>query len=91
MSKRVFRCAYCGRRVRRGRHSNISVRKRETGKERRYHGANVECLAAAAHFMSQHPRSDLDIHYFHAPPCRARGKVSCGCFAVAGLEEDGAA
>jgi hypothetical protein len=41
--------------------------------------------------MNQYPRSELGVVYFHVGPCKARSQFECGCFAVAGLEEDGAA
>jgi hypothetical protein len=81
-SRRLVRCACCGRRIRRGRQANVGIRERATGRERRYHGARIECLQAAALFMSQQSGNSLTIHYFHAAGCSAREKFACGCFAV---------
>ena len=78
MSKDPRKCPASSRRIRRGRQANVRIRE----SERRYHGARIECLQAAALFMSQHSRNSLTIHYFHAAGCTAREKFACGCFAV---------
>jgi hypothetical protein len=82
MSKGPRKCPACSRRIRRGRQANVRIRERESESECRYHGARIECLQAAALFMSQHSRNSLTIHYFHAAGCTAREKFTCGCFAV---------
>ena len=81
MSKRVSRCAYCGRRVRRAHHANVSVRERESGLKRRYHGGFVDCLWAAAEYMNECPWSALTICYYHEPGCSARQQFACAYFA----------
>lgn len=80
-ARRTCRCAYCGRRERRGHHANVSVNELATGLERRYHGAFVDRLQAAADFMNEYPRSALTICYYHEPGCSARQQFACACFA----------
>jgi hypothetical protein len=80
-TKSVYKCAHCGRRVRRGHHANVSVRERESGLERRYHGLFADCLRAAAEYMNRYPRKELLIFYYHEPSCSARQQFECTCFA----------
>jgi hypothetical protein len=54
VARNTDRCACCGRRIRWGRQANVRIRERESGRERRYHGACIECLEAAALFMSRY-------------------------------------
>jgi hypothetical protein len=83
--RNTCRCACCGRRIRRGRRgrrANGRIREPESRRERRYHGARIECLEAAARFMARHLHNALGIFYYHAAGCSAREKFACGCFAV---------
>jgi hypothetical protein len=92
VARKTYRCARCSRRIRRGRRANVRITERESGRERRYYGARIECLEAAALFIARHPRNALGIFYYHAAGCSAREKFACGCFAVnESTAEEGAA
>lgn len=84
MSRRVYKCPACGRRIKRAPY--LALTYRETRREVRYHGApHVACLEAGAAEAERRGKDAIILHFAHPKSCGdPAGKLDCAgqCFVV---------
>jgi hypothetical protein len=89
VSKPVYRCPSCLRRVKRA--PSISLTDRRTRREMRYHGNITGCLRTAVLEAQRRGPEEIVLTFSHTRRCgNAAGKLSCrgGCFAALWELED---
>jgi hypothetical protein len=88
VSKKVYKCPHCGKRVRHAPY--LAMRDRETRREVRFHGApHVACLEAGAAEAERRGKDAIILHFVYPKSCGdPAGKLDSSgqCFVVSESE-----